>query len=49
MYKITIKVNGKEISLSDFPGEIITNVLLAMLNSLKDVDTIKEAVIELKK
>lgn len=49
MYEITIKVNGEEVELSSFPSEIITDVLLAMLKSLKGVDEVKDAVIELKK
>lgn len=48
MYQVTIKVNGKDISLTEFPTQIITNVLLGILKSLKDVDEIKDAVIELK-
>ncbi len=48
MYQVTIKVNGVDVNLTDFPARIITNVLLGILNSLKDVDEIKDAVIELK-
>ena len=48
MYQVTIKVNGKDIYLTEFPTQIITNVLLAILKSLKDVEDIKDAVIELK-
>jgi len=48
MYKVTIKVNGKDIFLTDFPTKIITNILLGILNSLKDVEEIKDAVIELE-
>ncbi len=49
MYEITIKVNGEDVKLSDYPREIITSVLLAMLASLKGVEEVKSAVIELKK
>ena len=48
MYKVTIKVNGKDIYLTDFPTKIITNILLGILESLKEVEEIKDAVIELK-
>ncbi|MDP2965621.1 MAG: hypothetical protein Q8N39_06225 [Pelolinea sp.] len=48
MYQITIKVNGKDIYLTEFPTQIITNILLGILKSLKDVKDIKDAVIELK-
>ena len=48
MYKVTIKVNGKDINLTDFPTKIITNILLGILESLKGVEEIRDAVIELK-
>jgi len=48
MYKVTIKVNGKDIYLTDFPTKIIMNILLGILNSLKEVEEIKDAVIELR-
>ena len=48
MYKVSIKVNGKDIYLTDFPTKIIINILLGILESLKDVEGIKDAVIELK-
>jgi len=48
MYKVTIKVNGKDVFLTDFPARIITNILIGILGSLKDVDVIKDAVIEIK-
>ena len=48
MYKVTIKVNGKDIYLTDFPTKIIINILLGILGSLKEVEEIKDAVIELK-
>ncbi len=49
MYNINIKVNGEEIELSGYPSEIISEVLLAMLQTLKGVDEVKDAVIELNK
>ena len=48
MYQITIKVNGKDVYLTEFPTQIITNILLGILKSLKEVEDIKNAVIELK-
>ena len=48
MYEVTIKVNGKDVFLTDFPTKIITNILIGILKSLKDVEEIKDAVIELK-
>ena len=48
MYEVTIKVNGKDIFLTDFPTKIITNILLGILKALKDVEEIRDAVIELK-
>lgn len=49
MYEIKITVNGESVFLTEFPSEIITNVVLGILNSLKDVSDIKEAKIELEK
>lgn len=49
MYDTKITVNGEEIKLTDFPCEIITDVIIAMLETLKGVDVIKDAVIEIKK
>ena len=49
MKELSIKVNGEDVRLTDFPREIITNLILAILKSLKDVDEdVKSAVIELK-
>jgi len=48
MYQITIKVNGKDVYLTEFPTQIISNILIGMLKSLKEVDEVKDAVIELK-
>jgi osmotically-inducible protein OsmY len=49
MYQITIKVNGEEITLTGYPSEIISEVVLAMLKTLKGVEDVKDAVIEIKK
>jgi hypothetical protein len=49
MKELSIKVNGEDVRLTDFPREIITNLILAILKSLKDVDEdVKSVVIELK-
>jgi hypothetical protein len=47
MFKVTITVNGKDIYLTEFPTLIITNILIGILQSLKEVGEIKDAVIEL--
>lgn len=41
MEKTCLKVNGKEIPLSEFPGDMIKNTICGMLNSLKGVDNIR--------
>lgn len=41
MKKINMKVNGKQIPLSEFPEDIIKNTICGMIKSLKDVDEIK--------
>jgi len=46
MVKISIKVNGQEIPLAEFPTEIIANTICGMLKSLKDVDEIKNVEIK---
>ena len=46
MEKISVKVNGQEIPLTEFPTEIITNTICGMLKSLKDVDEIKNVEIK---
>jgi len=38
MKEISIKVNGKQIPLTEFPSGIIKNTIIGMLNSLKGVD-----------
>ena len=47
--KLRITVNGKEIPLTEFPEEFITNTLEGMLRSLKGVDRIDTVNINLKK
>jgi osmotically-inducible protein OsmY len=49
MYQITIKVNGEEVYLTGYPSEIISEVILTMLKTLKGVEEIKNALIEIKK
>jgi molybdopterin-guanine dinucleotide biosynthesis protein MobB len=44
---ITIIVNGKKVPLSEFPALVIKNGILGMLNSLKGVNKIKDATINL--
>ena len=48
MYDIKITVNGEEIELSGFPGEIISEAIVAMLKTLRGVEDVTDAVIELK-
>jgi molybdopterin-guanine dinucleotide biosynthesis protein MobB len=47
--KLRITINGKEIPLTEFPEEFITNTLEGMLRSLKGVDRIDSVNIQLKK
>jgi len=46
MEKIIVKVNGKEIPLTEFPAEFIVNSICGMLRSLKGVDEIKKVEIQ---
>ena len=41
MQDITIKVNGKNIPLTEFPAEFIKNTISGMLRTLKGVEEIK--------
>jgi hypothetical protein len=41
MENISIKINGDEILLTEFPTEVIKNTICGMLKSLKGVDEIK--------
>ncbi len=49
MSEIKIMVNGKNIPLSEFPEDIIRNVTIGMLKSLKGVDEINSFKIEFEK
>ena len=48
MYDIKITVNGEEIELSGFPGEIISEAIVAMLKTLRGVDEIENAVVQIE-
>ena len=41
-----IKVNGKQIPLTEFPTDFIKNTICGMLKSLKGVDEINEVEIQ---
>jgi hypothetical protein len=49
MYEIKITVNGEEIELSGFPGEIISETIVAMLKTLRGVDEIEKAIVQIEK
>lgn len=40
MKNIILKVNGKEVPLSEFPADFIKNTIKGMLSTLKGVETI---------
>ena len=42
MKEIKLKVNGKDIALTEFPKDFIINTICGMLKSLKGVDEIKD-------
>jgi len=46
---LCIAVNGRNIPLTEFPEQILTNTIVGMLGSLKDVQNIKEFTIQLKR
>jgi molybdopterin-guanine dinucleotide biosynthesis protein B len=46
--EIIIKVNGKNIPLTDFPSEIIKNSIIGMIQTLRGVEEIKDAEIKIK-
>jgi molybdopterin-guanine dinucleotide biosynthesis protein MobB len=46
---LRIRVNGKDIPLNEFPTQIITNTILGMLQSLKNVQDIQTVTLELKR
>ena len=47
MDKIEIEVNGEAIKLTGFPAKIIKNAIIGMLQSLRGVEEIENAVIRL--
>jgi hypothetical protein len=48
MEKMSIKVNGKEVILTEFPTDIIKNTIVGMLKSLKGVEKIEDVEIRFK-
>lgn len=42
MSDMNIKVNGKNIPLTEFPEDIIKNAILGMLKSLKGIEKIED-------
>jgi len=42
MQTIILKVNGKEVPLTQFPADIIIQTILGMLKALKGVEEVKE-------
>ena len=42
MKEISVKVNGKDIPLTEFPQEFIIETICGMIKSLKGVDEIKD-------
>jgi molybdopterin-guanine dinucleotide biosynthesis protein MobB len=46
---LCIRVNGTDIPLTEFPKQIITNTIIGMLQSLKNVQEIQTVTIELKR
>jgi hypothetical protein len=47
--KLEIKVDGRTIKLNKFVQKIIWNILVGMLDSLREVDNWKEAIIIAKR
>jgi hypothetical protein len=47
--KLEIKVDGRTIELNKFVQKIIWNILAGMLDSLREVDNWKEAIITAKR
>jgi molybdopterin-guanine dinucleotide biosynthesis protein MobB len=45
---LCVKVNGRDVPLTQFPAQIISNTIIGMLTSLKTVQNIHSASIELK-
>ena len=42
MEKMSVKINGEEIPISEFPSDFIKNSICGMLRSLKGVDEIRD-------
>jgi len=49
MNKIEIEINGKPVNLTEFPAKIIINAIVGMLISLRDVDTVENAIIRIER
>jgi molybdopterin-guanine dinucleotide biosynthesis protein B len=49
LQRLNITVNGKNVPLTEFPEQMITNTIVGMLGSLKGVQDINEVTIELKR
>jgi len=49
MEEITLKINGKDIPLTEFPKSIIISTIFGMLSALKDVEVIQQVEINIKK
>jgi len=47
MQTIILKVNGKEVPLTQFPADIIIQTILGMLKALRGVEEIKEVEIRI--
>jgi len=48
MEKITLIVNGENISLSDFPRQIIIRTILGMVSALKGIEDVKSVEIKIE-
>lgn len=46
---LCIKVNGKDVNLTQFPAQIISNTIVGMMESLKGVQEVHSVVLELKR
>ena len=49
MEEINIIVNGKEITLTEFPKSIIIKTILGMISALKGIDKIETLEIKIEK
>lgn len=48
MDEVIVKVNGKQIPLTEFPSDFIKKTIIGMISSLKGVDKIKDVEIRFK-